>query len=143
MIRHTVRALCAASLIVAPLALSTPAHAVTCTVNGFSRTATHLTGTAGNDYIRCASIPAGHSVDGLGGNDYISVTGTVAQGAEVRGGTGNDYMQVSTNNGLVAGNEGDDYIQVNTNNGVVSGGAGTDSCQVASGNAPQADCEVG
>ncbi|QGZ51515.1 hypothetical protein GPZ77_26855 [Streptomyces sp. QHH-9511] len=123
MIRHAVRALCAASLIVTPLALSTPAHAVTCTVNGIPRTATNLTGTAGSDYIRCTSIPSAHSVDGLGGSDYIVVTGTVAQGAAVRGGAGSDYLQVNVNNGTVSGGEGIDY------------------CRVSSGNPPQSDCE--
>ncbi|MFF3314093.1 hypothetical protein ACFYV5_01100 [Streptomyces sp. NPDC003035] len=124
MIRHTVRALCAASLIVAPLALSTPAHAVvTCTVNGFPRTANVVTGTAGNDYIRCDSLPPMHGVDGLGGNDYIIIDGTVASGA------------------FVFGNAGSDYLRVNVNNGSVNGGTGNDFCRVATGN-PPVNCEV-
>ncbi|MFD7325214.1 hypothetical protein ACFV9D_29655 [Streptomyces sp. NPDC059875] len=124
MIRHAARALCAASLLIAPLALSTPAHAVvTCTVNGFPRTATNVTGTPGSDFIRCPSIPTGHSVDGGGGSDYIVVDGDVASGAEVRGNIGNDYLRISGNNA-----------------GIVNGGLGLDYCRVASGTAP-INCE--
>ncbi|MEU8531309.1 hypothetical protein AB0C77_37910 [Streptomyces sp. NPDC048629] len=125
MIRHSVRALCAASLVIAPLALSTPAQAVTCTVNGFPRSATNLTGTPGSDYIRCASVPANHSVDGLGGSDYIVIDGSVGTMAAVRGNTGNDYLQIGGNNA-----------------GVVDGGLGTDFCRVATGNLP-INCEAG
>ncbi|MDT9690126.1 hypothetical protein Q5762_17630 [Streptomyces sp. P9(2023)] len=124
MIRHTVRALCAASLVIAPLALSiTPAQAVTCTVNGVPRTATNLTGTPGSDFIRCASVPAGHSVDGLGGNDFIAVDGLVSPMASVRGNTGSDFLRV------------------NGNAGVVDGGPGSDFCRVATGN-PPINCEA-
>lgn len=123
MIRHTVRALCAASLIVAPLALSSPAQAVTCTVNGVPRSATHLTGTAGSDFIRCASVPANHSVDGLGGSDYIVIDGLVGPMAAVRGNTGSDF------------------IRVGGNAGVVDGGPGVDFCRVGAGNLP-INCEA-
>ncbi|UYQ65131.1 hypothetical protein [Streptomyces peucetius] len=54
MIRHIVRALCAASLVIPPLALSSPAHAVTtCAVNGRPVTGTTVNGTPGHDLIRC------------------------------------------------------------------------------------------
>ncbi|MGW6570250.1 hypothetical protein [Streptomyces sp. NPDC054975] len=114
MIRHIARALCAASLIVAPLALSSPAQAVTCTVNGFPRTADNLTGTPGSDFIRCASVPTGHSVDGLGGNDYIVVDGLVSSGATVSGNTGSDFLRVGSNAGTVDGGPGFDFCRVGT-----------------------------
>ncbi|WP_395364645.1 hypothetical protein ACHGLA_28900 [Streptomyces sp. YH02] len=164
MIRHAARALCAATLVIAPLALSTPAHAVTtCTVNGVSRTGTTVNGTAGPDYIRCATVNAGDTVNGLGGDDYIVVTtgnlnGTVAGGAGrdyilvqsgiVNGiaGGGGDGDYIAVNNtvapmGSVFGDSGNDFLRVGVNNGVVNAGLGLDVCRVGSGN-PPVGCEA-
>ncbi|MFF8845230.1 hypothetical protein ACF08N_21340 [Streptomyces sp. NPDC015127] len=143
MIRHTVRALCAASLVIAPLALSTPAHAVTCTVNGRTVTSQNVDGTPGSDLIRCASVPEGHSVNGLGGNDRITITNTVS--GVVEGNAGYDYVTVGgevTSTGRIRGNAGSDYLQVNVNNGVVNGGDGSDYCQVGSGTGTVVNCEA-
>lgn len=159
MIRHTVRALCAASLVVAPLALSSPAHAVTsCTVNGVPRSGTTVNGTAGSDVIRCPSVNAGDTVNGLGGNDDIAIGGPVD--GTVDGGTGSDHITVASSgsvSGVVAGNGGDDYVtvggtvtptgdvlggtgndvlRVNVNNGLVDGDGGFDACEVTTGDAP-------
>ncbi|MFJ8669453.1 hypothetical protein [Streptomyces sp. NPDC093600] len=151
MIRHTVRALCAASLVIAPLALSTPAHAATvCTVNGLSSPDGNVTGTAGNDYIECASVDSGDTVNGLGGADMIVLTGPV--GGTVSAGDGRDYVHV-TEDGTVSGtvgagadgdyvevegsiapgakvygDAGNDYLRILANFGVVQ--AGTDSSRV-------------
>ncbi|WP_418959654.1 hypothetical protein [Streptomyces tritici] len=163
MIRHTARALCAATLVIAPLALTaTPAHAVTsCTVNGSPRTPDPMThtifGTAGSDNIRCTTVDAGDTVNGLGGNDYIVVSGAV--NGDVAGGDGSDYIVTGTVFGAVAGGNGSDYIQTGAvagglvtgeagndvlrtggNMGVVDGGIGWDSCRTAGG-APPVNCE--
>ncbi|WP_137992675.1 hypothetical protein [Streptomyces vilmorinianum] len=141
MIRHAARALCAASLVIAPLALSTPAHAVTtCRVNGVTVTGGTINGTAGSDYITCATVPAGDTVNGLGGDDFIQVTGTVA--GTVTGGAGRDYVTVGTvaGTGSVLGDTENDYLRVGTNGNIVNGGAGLDFCRVGTGN-PAAGCE--
>jgi Ca2+-binding RTX toxin-like protein len=144
MIRNITRALCAASLVIAPLALvTTPAYAATsCTVNGVPRTPdamNRITGTANSDYIVCSSIDTGVTVDGLGGNDYI-VTGVVA--GTVEGGTGSDYIQTNnvSSTGKVLGENESDYIRTGTNLGAVNGGSGFDVCRVSGGN-PPASCE--
>ncbi|MGA5196633.1 hypothetical protein [Streptomyces exfoliatus] len=166
MIRHTARALCAASLVIAPLALAAaPAHAVTsCTVNGRSAPVVmgQVNGTAGSDYIVCSSVDPGHQVNGRGGNDYIVLTGPTA--GTVTGGLGRDYITSRSNvvvSGVIAGNEesdylvvdglltasgavrgnaGNDYLRVNVNNGTANGGDGFDACQVNTGN-PPVNCE--
>ncbi|MFI8965465.1 hypothetical protein ACIGO8_25515 [Streptomyces sp. NPDC053493] len=141
MIRHTARALCAASLIVTPLVLSTPAHAATtCRVNGVSVTGTTITGTPGSDYITCDTVDVMNVVNGAGGDDFISV-GTA--NGPVAGGDGRDYITVGTvgSSGSVLGQAGNDYIRVTTNNGSVDGGlAGLDYCRVTAGN-PPTNCE--
>ncbi|MFB9557926.1 hypothetical protein [Streptomyces roseoviridis] len=162
MIRHSMRALCAAALVIAPIALTaTPAHAVTCTVNGATVTADVVMGTPGNDVIRCGTVPDGHQVNGVAGNDSISVTGDVA--GLVTGGPGSDHITVSgsLDTGTVSGNDASDYIavqgtvgpgsavtgglgndilRVNVNNGTVDGAGGFDSCRVTTG-APPVNCE--
>ncbi|MEU3691789.1 hypothetical protein [Streptomyces narbonensis] len=157
MIRHSVRALCAASLVIAPLALAAaPAHAVTtCTVNGFPVTGTVVSGTAGSDVIRCASVADGDQVNGLGGNDTIVVTGSVAglvtggPGADylstpgtVSGGDSSDYLTAGTvaPTGAMTGGAGSDLLRVSVNGGVVDGSLGVDFCRVGAGNAP-INCE--
>ncbi|MER5206122.1 hypothetical protein [Streptomyces sp. NPDC002825] len=141
MIRHAARALCAASLIVTPLVLSTPAHAATtCRVNGITVTGTNITGTPGSDYITCNSVDVMNTVNGLGGNDYISIA-TTSSGA-VLGGDGGDYVTVGTVvSGVVDGGPGNDYLRVGTNNSTVSGGTGWDVCRVSAGN-PPVNCEA-
>ncbi|MEU7010236.1 hypothetical protein [Streptomyces sp. NPDC046332] len=137
MIRHAVRALCAASLLIAPFALSTPAHAVSCTVNGVPVSGSVVNGTAGPDFIRCDGPPSFEAVQGLGGNDHIVITSAVA--GLVAGGDGHDYITVDagvTSGGAVTGNAGSDFIRVGPNAGVVDGGLGLDFCRVASGNPP-------
>ncbi|MFD5323239.1 hypothetical protein [Streptomyces sp. NPDC127092] len=164
MIRHTMRALCAASLLIAPLALSTPAQAATtCTVNGTSVTGTTINGTAGADYISCATVASGDTVNGQGGDDYIVITtgdlnGTVIGNAGrdyilveqgvVNGtaGGGNDADYINVNNrvsstGRIFGDLGNDYLRVNINQNVVNGGLGVDVCRVTSGN-PPVGCEA-
>ncbi|MER7517927.1 hypothetical protein [Streptomyces sp. NPDC126499] len=162
MIRHSMRALCAAALVIAPLALTaTPAHAVTCTVNGQTVTANVVMGTPGNDVIRCGSVPDGHQVNGVAGNDSIEIVGDVD--GLVTGGPGSDYITVSgsLNTATVSGNDASDYIivqgtvgagsavtgglgndvlRVNVNAGTVDGAGGFDSCRVATGN-PPINCE--
>ncbi|MFF5971398.1 hypothetical protein ACFY7C_07690 [Streptomyces sp. NPDC012769] len=146
MIRHTMRALCAASLVIAPLALAAaPAHAATCTVNGVSRTGAAVTGTAGPDYIVCSGVVSGDTVNGLGGDDYIHIEGQVA--GTVLGGDGRDYISAPdgvaggmTSTGRVLGEAGNDYIRTGPNAGVVNGGTGFDYCRVTSGN-PPVSCE--
>lgn len=151
MIRHTMRALCAATLVIAPIALTaTPAHAATsCTVNGVPRTAdpmTHtISGTAGSDFISCPTVEAGDRVNGLGGNDYITVSGVVA--GEVIGDLGADYLTTGNvtstmiTTGKVLGGPGNDFLRTGLNAGVVDGGLGWDYCRTAGGNAPL-NCEV-
>lgn len=144
MIRHTVRALSAATLVIAPLALTaTPAHAaVSCRVNGFPVTGTTVVGTPGNDYITCGSLAADDLVRGEGGDDYIVVTGTVA--GSVLGNTGRDVLRVYgtvTADGLVHGGDQNDYLRVDTNGGTVDGGTGLDVCRVGSG-VPPTGCEA-
>ncbi|MEU4068229.1 hypothetical protein AB0F25_38535 [Streptomyces wedmorensis] len=139
MIGHTMRALCAATLAIAPVALTaTPAHAVTsCRVNGVTVSAQNVVGTPGPDYITCGSVPDGDTVNGQGGADYIIVTGSV--GGTVRGSAGADYIQVDgpvTATGAVRGDDGNDFIRVGANGNVVDGGLGVDFCRVASGNPP-------
>ncbi|MBT2440012.1 hypothetical protein J7E93_07735 [Streptomyces sp. ISL-36] len=162
MIRHTVRALCAASLVIAPLALSTPAHAATaCTVNGMPRPDGDVNGTPGDDYIRCSSVDPEDTVDGLGGADTFVLTGPV--GGTVAGGLGRDYFEVTssgsvsgvlgggpdadyfaltgpvTAGGQVYGDTGNDYFRVAANGGFIDAGPGTDVCRVT-GN-PPVNCE--
>ncbi|MEV4944838.1 hypothetical protein [Streptomyces sp. NPDC053755] len=162
MIRHSVRALCAASLVLAPLALSTPAHAATaCSVNGLTVPSGNVSGTVGRDYIQCSSVDAGHTVDGLAGDDTIVLTGPVAGrvlggtgsdylrfgslaplGGQADAGAGNDYVQVDGTvlaAATVRGGDGADFIRVDVNQGAVDGGASLDFCQVASGN-PAVNC---
>ncbi|MFG2642179.1 hypothetical protein ACGFYP_14565 [Streptomyces sp. NPDC048370] len=143
MIRHTLRALCAAALVIAPLALTaTPAHAATtCTVNGVTVTSANVAGTAGADFISCGTVSAGDTVNGQGGADYIIVTGNVA--GTVRGGAGRDYVQVNGSvaaTGAVRGDEDSDFVRVGANGGTVNGGLGFDFCRAASGN-PPVNCE--
>ena len=145
MIRHTVRALCAASLVIAPLALSTPAHAATaCTVNGVPRIAdpmTHtISGTTGSDFISCPSVDAGDIVNGLGGSDYITVSGTVA--GDVVGDLGADYLTTGNvaTTGRVLGGPGNDFLRTGSNARLVDGGLGFDFCRTAGGN-PPVNCE--
>ncbi|MFI6843097.1 hypothetical protein ACIBJD_00295 [Kitasatospora sp. NPDC050467] len=161
MIRQSVRALCAASIALAPLALSvTPAHAVSsCTVNGVPASGPVISGTSGSDFIRCTLVGVGDQVNGLGGNDNIAVTGPMA--GTIDGGTGNDYISTAgitgtiaggdgsdfvvvngtvASTGVVAGGAGNDYVQTGFNNGVVNGGAQSDTCRVSGGNAP-VNCE--
>ncbi|MGX1674529.1 hypothetical protein [Streptomyces sp. NPDC055400] len=136
MIRLTARALCAASLVIAPLTLSSPAQAATsCTVNGIPVSSGTVNGTAGSDFIQCSTVSAGDTVNGLGGNDYI-VTGVVA--GTVEGGTGSDYIQTNniSSTGRVLGDSESDYIRTGTNLGVVDGGLGFDVCRVSGGNPP-------
>ncbi|MFF8379368.1 hypothetical protein ACF07V_24935 [Streptomyces sp. NPDC015661] len=145
MIRHTMRALCAATLVIAPVALTaTPAHAVaSCRVNGIAVSSTNVVGTAGSDYITCGSLAAGDQVNGLGGSDYIRIDGSVGGGAVVRGGTGQDYVLVIGSVGPMAqvlGEADNDYLRVGPNAGAVNGGTGLDVCRVASGN-PPVNCE--
>ncbi|MFD0276292.1 hypothetical protein ACFVHB_20650 [Kitasatospora sp. NPDC127111] len=158
MIRKTVRALCAASVALAPLVLcATPAHAVSsCTVNGIPASGPVISGTPGSDFIRCAYVGAGDTVNGLGGNDRIVVTGPMA--GTVDGGLGSDYISTDdgvsgtiiggdgsdfivvngtvASTGVVNGAAGNDYLRTGFNNGVVDGGTGFDSCRVSGGNAP-------
>ena len=162
MIRHTARALCAATLVIAPLALTvTPAYAVTtCTVNGVPVTGTVVSGTAGSDFIRCASVANGDQVNGLGGSDTIIVSGSVAglvtggPGADylstpgtisgtVSGGDAGDYLTAGTvaPSGAVTGGLGNDFLRVSANAGVVDGSFGLDFCRVGVGNAP-INCEA-
>ncbi|SEC21628.1 hypothetical protein [Streptomyces sp. TLI_105] len=167
MIRHSVRALCAASLVIAPVALAAaPAHAqTTCTVNGVSVSPDPMgvvNGTAGRDYIVCSEVAAGNTVNGLGGDDYIVVNGPVF--GHVDGGTGRDYISARSvgagglvegspdsdyivvggtvaPGGIVRGNTGNDYLSVDTNNGTTNGGDGFDVCRVRTGNNPPINCE--
>ncbi|MFD3537688.1 hypothetical protein [Streptomyces sp. NPDC058664] len=159
-IGHTARALCAVSLVIAPLALAAaPAHAVTsCTVNGVPRSGPTVNGTAGSDSIVCPSVDPGHSVKGLGGDDYIVLTGTTA--GTVSGGQGRDYVTSRSNvlvtgllqgnessdylvvdgrvapGGIVRGSTGNDYRGVNANDGTANGGEGFDARQVNVGRPP-------
>ncbi|WP_370415458.1 hypothetical protein [Streptomyces fradiae] len=163
MMRQTLRALCAASLALAPLALgAAPAHAQTsCTVNGVPVTGPNVNGTPGSDIIVCSLVESGESVNGGAGSDYITLTGPV--NGLVYGGPGRDSItaqSAATVNGfivgaedsdlirvagtvtnLVAGGSGNDYIQVATNEGVVTGDSGLDVCRIGTGN-PAFDCEV-
>ncbi|ROQ35041.1 hypothetical protein EDD98_4095 [Streptomyces sp. PanSC19] len=146
MIRHMTRALCAASLVIAPVALAaTPAHAVTtCQVNGVTVSSTNVVGTAGSDRITCGSLAPGDQVSGLGGADYISIGGSLGSGAVVRGGSGQDYVLVNGSVGSMAqvlGEADGDYIRTGTNLGIVNGGTGFDLCRVAGGN-PPVNCEA-
>ncbi|GGT31931.1 hypothetical protein GCM10010271_39960 [Streptomyces kurssanovii] len=68
-----------------------------------------MNGTADSDFIRCATVDAGDTVNGLGGNDYI-ITGPV--NGTVLGGTGSDYVRTGANAGLVDGDDGFDYCVV-------------------------------
>ncbi|MFF2505737.1 hypothetical protein ACFVTY_20450 [Streptomyces sp. NPDC058067] len=141
MIRNIARALCAASLVIAPIALSSPAQAATaCTVNGIPVTSSNVTGTPGSDFIQCSTVNSGDTVNGLGGNDYI-VTGSVA--GTVRGGSGSDYIQTNSVSptGQVLGESESDFIRTGFNLGVVNGGTGIDVCRVAGGN-PPVNCEA-
>ncbi|WP_225799108.1 hypothetical protein [Streptomyces sp. NK15101] len=167
MIRHSVRALCAASLVLAPIVLTaTPAQAATtCTLNGASVTPDPMgvvNGTAGPDYIVCSEVAAGNAVNGLGGDDYIVLTGpvlgTVTGGAGrdyitsrsnvtvsglIEGNTDSDYLVVDgllTSGGIVRGGTGNDYLKVNVNNGTANGGDGFDVCRVNTGR-PPINCE--
>ncbi|MET7515303.1 hypothetical protein ABZS88_17885 [Streptomyces sp. NPDC005480] len=142
MIRLTARALCAASLVIAPLTLSSPAQAATsCTVNGVPVTSGTVNGTAGSDFIQCSTVNAGDTVNGLGGNDYIVVTGDV--NGTVRGGAGGDYVQVNnvSPSGQVSGDSENDFLRAGLNLGLVNGGTGFDVCRVSGGNTPLS-CEV-
>ncbi|GGY53347.1 hypothetical protein GCM10010299_69390 [Streptomyces tanashiensis] len=137
------RALCAATLVIAPVALTaTPAHAVTsCRVNGVPVTGTSVIGTPNADYITCGSVGSGDLIRGEGGADYIVVTGTVA--GAVRGNTGGDFIRVDGTvapGGAVDGGDGNDFVRVATNGGTVDGGTGIDYCRVVSG-APPVNCE--
>lgn len=157
MLKNSLRALCAASLIVAPLIAASPAHAViTCTVNGMPVSGTTINGTSSSDSIRCPSVPAGHTVNGLGGSDSIVINGSVF--GSVFGGDGGDSVTVTQSGsvdatgvvdgqagtdslsirgpvaGLVAGGDASDSIMVTstvTLDGRVNGGAGDDYLQVA------------
>ncbi|WP_030690071.1 hypothetical protein [Streptomyces globisporus] len=146
MIRHLTRALCATTLVIAPIALTaTPAHAVTtCRVNGVTVSSANVVGTAGPDYITCGPLAPGDQVSGLGGADYITIGGSLGGGAVVRGGTGGDYILVNGSVGPMAqvlGEADGDYIRVGTNLGAVNGGTGFDLCRVAGGN-PPVNCEA-
>ncbi|MEU6236998.1 hypothetical protein [Kitasatospora sp. NPDC047058] len=162
MIRQSVRALCAASVALAPLVLcATPAHAVSsCTVNGIPASGPVVSGTPGRDVIRCAYVGAGDTVSGLGGNDDIVVTGPMAGTVDggpgsdristagvsgtVLGADGSDFLLVNgtvASTGVVDGGAGNDYLRTGFDNGLVDGGTGLDGCHVSGGNAP-VHCEA-
>ncbi|MFC5148773.1 hypothetical protein [Streptomyces aureoversilis] len=114
-----------AALLAAPVHADAPrsgAAAATafCTVNGVPVFGAVINGTAGPDRIRCSVVGATDTVNGLGGNDNISV---VVNRGRVNGGNDNDVITVLDNNG-----------------GVVDGGAGFDVCFVNGGT--KVNCEV-
>ncbi|MFI8828497.1 hypothetical protein [Streptomyces sp. NPDC053431] len=143
MIRHTMRALCAATLVIAPIALTaTPAHAVSCTVNGRPVSGGTVQGTDSADYIQCGAVALNEHVNGLGGADYIVINGVVS--GTVDGGAGGDYITAGAGTsatGSILGNIGNDFLRVGPNAGTVDGGAGSDFCRVSSGNPPTPPCE--
>lgn len=157
MLKNSLRALCAASLIVAPLIAATPAHAVTaCTVNGMPASGPTVTGTPFSDFISCSSVDPGDTVNALGGNDRILLTGpvngsvlggdgrdsvsltqsgSVGAGGVIDGQTGNDALSIrGPVAGTVNGGAGNDSLQVGVNTGTVDGGAGNDFLQVGVNN---------
>ncbi|MEW2033560.1 hypothetical protein AB0901_24015 [Streptomyces roseifaciens] len=81
---------------------------------------TVINGTAGPDTIRCSFVGVTDTVNGLGGNDNISV---VVNRGRVNGGNDNDVITVLDNNG-----------------GIVDGGAGFDVCSVNGG--MKVNCEL-
>ncbi|QLE75691.1 hypothetical protein FGW37_32535 [Streptomyces rectiverticillatus] len=115
-----------AALLAAPVHADAPrsgASAATafCSVNGEFVAGTVINGTAGPDTIRCSFVGATDTVNGLGGNDNISV---VVNRGRVNADNGNDIVMVLDNNG-----------------GVVDGGAGIDVCSVNGGS--RVNCELG
>ncbi|MFF9850303.1 hypothetical protein [Streptomyces litmocidini] len=162
------RALCAAPLVIVPVALAAaPAHAqTTCTVNGVSVSPDSMgvvNGTTGNDYIVCATVESGTTVNGLAGDDTIVVNGpvlghvtggpgrdyisarSVGAGGLVEGSPDSDYIVVSgtvSPGGIVRGNTGNDYLRVDVNDGTTNGGDGFDVCRVRTGNNPPINCEL-
>ena len=59
---------------------------------------------------------------GNGGNDTISVAGTVTGPVEMYGGEGNDELYSGAGNDWLAGNEGDDFISGGSGNDTLLGG---------------------
>src|SRR5690242_8392919 len=91
-------ALAICALPAATLVWAAPAHAVytECNVNGSDVVAngqTGITGTAGNDEIFCEGR-IDFSIDGQGGDDEITVVGSVVKGGHVFGGAGKDIVVV-------------------------------------------------
>ncbi|WP_199931333.1 hypothetical protein [Streptomyces sp. CB02923] len=151
----TVMGACGAVL-VAPASPADAAVAA-CTVNGVPMNATVVSGTAGSDVISCGRIPAGVTVNGLGGNDEITARPQScgdANAGSINGGPGNDRILVSAacggdgNNGLINAGEGDDSVTArggdgayaitksggDGNNATIEGGGGRDDITVRGGN---------
>ncbi|WP_424887315.1 hypothetical protein [Streptomyces sp. XH2] len=114
-----------AALLAAPVHADAPrsgssAAVALCTVNGVSTAGTVINGTSGADTISCSFVGATDTVNGLGGNDTITV---VVNRGHVNAGNDNDRVTVLDNNG-----------------GVVDGGAGFDVCSVNGGT--KVNCEL-
>ncbi|MGK5545610.1 hypothetical protein ACSNOH_12880 [Streptomyces sp. URMC 127] len=109
-----------AALVLAGTVLASPAHAdSTCTVNGVPVPGPLIRGTESADTIVCADgVDAATTVDALGGDDVITLTGAVS--GVVRGGAGDDHVTLTsgTLTGGVESQEGADTLEIN---GVITG----------------------
>ncbi|GGP86299.1 hypothetical protein [Streptomyces melanogenes] len=127
-------ALAVCALPAAALVGASPAHAADspCTVN--DQPSATGTGTPGDDVIVCDGI-VNFTVDGKGGTDKITITGSVNKSGRVLGGAGKDTITIdgSVNGGQVDSKGGDDTVLVTGavfRGGSVLGGAGKDTITV-------------
>ncbi|WP_412074616.1 hypothetical protein ACLF6K_00045 [Streptomyces xanthophaeus] len=128
-------------LLVAPAtALAAPAHAAAtaCTLNGVAQPGPDVVGTSADDTIVCSSLDAGHTVEGLGGVDTITLAGTID--GNVRGGDGGDRITLAGGSasvgpmGSIDGQFGDDDIEIGAPVlGAVRGGRHNDTIHFVNG----------
>ncbi|CAM5497446.1 hypothetical protein [Streptomyces abikoensis] len=109
-----------AALVLAGTVLASPARADSaCVVNGVPVAGPLIRGTENADTIVCADgVDAATTVDALGGDDRITLTGAVS--GSVRGGAGDDHVTLTsgTVTGGVESQEGTDTVEIN---GVITG----------------------
>ena len=130
-VRSISTAFAALALILA-VAPATSAHGKKCeTSAGVTHKQDRVTGTPGDDVIKCAGNTSNHIVDGLGGNDLIT---TGAGNDVVNGGDGNDTIRTDGGSDRVDGGSGDDQIFGEAGADILDGGAGLDVILGGDGN---------
>ena len=94
---------------------------------GGPSTSTHAEGTEGDDYIYVDTdseyYDHDYSIDGLGGDDWIS---SGSGNDQLRGGAGNDALFGRAGDDTLDGGTGNDYLSGVSGNDILRGGSGSD-----------------